>query len=253
MNIVKMNLSKMSEAEKEEYYLNVCKELGLNPKLKPFAFLKTKNGTMMYALRSATDQLRSINNLSSKIVKKEIIANRVYEITGQVSDGKRCEESIGAVSIVDAQDQPLKSNDLVNAIMQAGTKAIRRATLSFCGISFLDESERDTFENEDQGVPEGIENATLPTEEPNSEETEEKQDQEFIETLEFHDCDVINGKRPYYELTFRNEEGVFTKVAAIDEEMDLVDNLGLRRGLNVTIKKVAKNNNYILRNIKLVS
>lgn len=69
---------------------------------------------------------------------------------------------------------------------------------------------------------------------------------EIIETVELYDCDVINGKRPYYELTFRNEEGAFSKVVVINDEMDLVDNLGLRRGLNVTIKKVEKNNNYIL-------
>jgi hypothetical protein len=48
----------------------------------------------------------------------------------------RRDEDVGAVNVAN-----LKGEALANALMKATTKAKRRATLSICGLSFLDESE----------------------------------------------------------------------------------------------------------------
>jgi hypothetical protein len=54
----------------------------------------------------------------------------------------RCDEDIGAVSI-----KSLQGEALANALMKATTKAKRRATLSICGLSFVDESEIDSIQD----------------------------------------------------------------------------------------------------------
>jgi hypothetical protein len=61
----------------------------------------------------------------------------VHVVTATVTNalGRR-DEDVGAVNVAN-----LKGESLANALMKATTKAKRRATLSICGLSFLDESE----------------------------------------------------------------------------------------------------------------
>ena len=138
------DLSTLDEQERSQYYNSVCEMFGLNPATRPFAFINFEDSgkLKLYALRSATDQLRRIHDISVTIVRQETIGNSVYSMTARAktADG-RIDEAVGAVPLADDYGNYLSPRNMSNAIMTCQTKAIRRATLSICGITMLDESE----------------------------------------------------------------------------------------------------------------
>jgi hypothetical protein len=138
--IVEGDLSKLSSSERVSYYNRVCSDLGLNPYTKPFEYIKLNNKLTLYALKSATDQLRQLYNVSIVIKAREVV-NECYVVTAGASlPTGRVDESIGAVNI-----KGLAGDMLCNCIMKAETKAKRRVTLSICGLSMLDETEIETI------------------------------------------------------------------------------------------------------------
>lgn len=130
------DLSKLSAKERVIYYKRVCESIGLNPLTQPLDFINLNGKLRLYAKRDATEQLRKINGISITITKREK-TDGLYLVTAQAKDSKgREDEAIGVTSI-----ENLKGEVLANAIMKAESKAKRRATLSICGLGFLDESE----------------------------------------------------------------------------------------------------------------
>lgn len=134
------DLSKLTAEQRLEYYRQVCASTGLNVWTKPFDYIMLNGKLTLYCRKDATDQLRKIHNVSVTISSRERIDD-VYVVTARASlpDG-RSDESIGAVTI-----GTLKGDGLANALMKAETKAKRRATLSICGLGWLDESETNTI------------------------------------------------------------------------------------------------------------
>jgi hypothetical protein len=63
-------------------------------------------------------------------------------VEAEVNDGERFETSTGVVNI-----QNLQGDALANALMKAETKAKRRATLAYMGMSYMDETETETVPN----------------------------------------------------------------------------------------------------------
>lgn len=138
--IVKGDLSKLSPTERSHYYMKVCESVGLNPLTKPFEYITLNNKLTLYALRAATDQLRAIHKVSV-VDLTENERDDVYIVTAKMQNGDgRTDMAKGAVKI-----SGLKGDALANAIMKAETKAKRRATLSICGLGFLDETEIETI------------------------------------------------------------------------------------------------------------
>ncbi len=138
--IVKGDLSKLTPEERGQYYMTVCKSLGLNPLTKPFEYISLNGKLTLYALRACTDQLRAIHGVSVEEMT-ESERDGVFVVTAKVKDeAGRTDISKGAVSIGN-----LKGDALCNALMKCETKAKRRATLSVCGLGFLDESEIETI------------------------------------------------------------------------------------------------------------
>jgi hypothetical protein len=133
------DLSKLTSAERLQYYDRVCKSLGLNPLTKPFDYITLNSKLTLYAKRDCTDQLRKINSVSIDIVERQTIAE-VYIVTvkGTNKEG-RYDTSTGAVNIAN-----LKGESLANALMKAETKGKRRVTLSLCGLGWIDETEIET-------------------------------------------------------------------------------------------------------------
>lgn len=134
------DLSKLPPRERLEYYLAVCKSLGLNPLTRPFEYLwlPTHNGRrlVLYARRDAADQLRATRGISVSIVSRERLGD-VYVVVARAQDPSgRSDEAIGAVSV-----EGLTGDALANALMRAETKAKRRVTLSLAGLGWLDETE----------------------------------------------------------------------------------------------------------------
>jgi hypothetical protein len=138
--LIRGDLSTLSDPDRAKYYMAVCQATGLNPAIRPFAFIKTKNGVVLYANKAASDQLRKRDSISLRIVDQRE-ASDLYVVTVEASTpGGRVDTDVGAVAL-----GKLTGDDRANAILKAITKAKRRATLSICGLGMLDESEVETM------------------------------------------------------------------------------------------------------------
>lgn len=140
--VINGDLSKLTQAQKLEYYSKVCERVGLDPMAQPFKLLKLQGKEVLYLDRSGAQQLNKIHAVSHSITSRELIQSvEVYQVTAKASlpDG-RYTESIGAVNITG-----LKGDAYANAIMKAETKAKRRATLDLLGLGMLDETEVETI------------------------------------------------------------------------------------------------------------
>ncbi len=139
--VVSQDMARLTPAQQVAYYLQLCDATGLDPRTKPFALINMNGRLVPYALKAATDQLRARRNLSITVTKRERIDD-LYTVEVSITDGRRQDTELGAVPV-----GGLKGDALANALMKALTKAKRRATLSFCGLGMLDESELDTIPN----------------------------------------------------------------------------------------------------------
>ena len=134
------DLSKLTPAQRLEYYEKVCESVGLNPLTQPFEYLKLSGKLTLYAKRGGADQLRAIHKIS--IDKPEIKFDAglaMIVVTGHTPDGRSATD-MGAVAIANLKGEPL-----ANAIMKAITKGKRRLTLSIVGLGWLDETEVDSI------------------------------------------------------------------------------------------------------------
>lgn len=138
--VIQGDLARLSPEERVSYYRLVCESVGLNPLTKPFEFITLNGKLTLYARKDATDQLRSLHQVSVRIVGREVVEG-CYVVTAQASfPSGRVDESIGAVPI-----DNLKGEARANSLMKAETKAKRRVTLSACGLGMLDELEIETI------------------------------------------------------------------------------------------------------------
>lgn len=134
--IIKGDLSKLTPQERTTYYMKVCESVGLNPLTRPFEYIALNGKLQLYALKACTEQLRGIHDVSVTDLAESLV-NGVFIVTAKVKNGDgRTDAAKGAVPI-----DGLKGEALANAMMKAETKAKRRATLSLCGLGWLDESE----------------------------------------------------------------------------------------------------------------
>lgn len=136
------DLSKLTQAERETYYLETCKTLSLNPLTRPFDYITLSGRLVLYANKGCAEQLRSVRKISISVTAREVITD-LFVVTANAKgpDGRE-DSSTGAVNIAG-----LKGDMLANAMMKAETKAKRRVTLSICGLNMLDESEVDSIPN----------------------------------------------------------------------------------------------------------
>lgn len=131
------DLSKLPAGERVRYYNEVCRSIGLNPLVQPFSYIVLNGKLTLYATRTCADQLRKINGVSLEIVSRQLADGILtVHVRAKMPDG-RCDEDFGSVSFPDT----LKGEARANAELKAVTKAKRRATLSICGLGWLDETE----------------------------------------------------------------------------------------------------------------
>jgi hypothetical protein len=135
--IAKGDLAKLTPAERTEYYLQTCRSMGLNALTQPFSYITLNGRLTLYANRTCADQLRKVNGISLEIVSREVADGILtIHIRAKTPDG-RVDEDLGAVPFPDT----LKGEMRANMELKAVTKAKRRATLSICGLGWLDETE----------------------------------------------------------------------------------------------------------------
>lgn len=146
------DISRLTAAQKVNYYQQVCDKLGLDPLSQPFRILKLRGKEVLYCHRGGAQQLNKLHDVSHEIKAREIV-NGCYVVTAQAStpDGRRT-ESIGAAPI-----DNLHGERMCNAMMKAETKAKRRATLDLLGLGMLDETELppDPLKGEESNANEG--------------------------------------------------------------------------------------------------
>lgn len=140
--VVDGDLSKLTPAQRTEYYVRVCKSLGLNPLTRPFQYIKLQGKLTLYATRDATDQIRNLRNISVRPVRREFVLDNslyVVEVEAELPNGRK-DFATAAVPV-----KGLQGDALANALMKAETKAKRRVTLSIAGLGMLDETEVETI------------------------------------------------------------------------------------------------------------
>ena len=130
------DIKHLSNEERLEIFLNVCKTTGLSPASKPFDFIEQQGKMTLYANKSAYAQLRKLHGVSVRITEQyEKDGSYYVHAEAEDSDGKR-DEDIGIVSLGSLQGQ---ARD--NWKMKAMTKAKNRVTLSIVGLGWLDYTE----------------------------------------------------------------------------------------------------------------
>ena len=139
--LLKGDLSGLDDREKYQYAMGIARAVGLSPTTMPFQILKLQGKERLYADKGTAEQLRASRGLS--FGQPEVIMSEgVLDVVLSITDGKRTDYEMGSVFV-----GGLKGDALANAKMKALTKAKRRATLSFCGLGMLDESEIDSIPN----------------------------------------------------------------------------------------------------------
>lgn len=144
--VIRGDLSTLTPKEKVDYYREVCNHLGISPLTNPLGYIKLNGKLQLYPKKDATDQLRERRGISVQIISREVLTfgkDSIFTVVAKTTlpDG-RTDESVGSVNVTG-----LSGDMLANAIMKAETKAKRRATLSICGLGWLDESEKETVPN----------------------------------------------------------------------------------------------------------
>lgn len=135
--IAKGDLAKLTPDERVRYYNEVCRSMGLNPLTQPFSYITLNGKLTLYATRACADQLRKVNGVSLEIVSREVTDDILtVHVRAKLPDG-RVDEDLGSVAF----PATLKGEARANAELKGVTKAKRRATLSICGLGWLDETE----------------------------------------------------------------------------------------------------------------
>tara|TARA_Y100001951_G_scaffold105065_1_gene119637 strand:+ start:1864 stop:2889 length:1026 start_codon:yes stop_codon:yes gene_type:complete len=152
--IMENDLSKLSSGDRLFYVQKLCEETGLSAWLQPFQFIAFQNGKVsLYATKNCTDQLRdqrnvSIDDLDTKLVDGYCIVTAKASMPDAYHpDGKRRDEDVGGVPMVDRYGNELTGENKMNALMKAVTKAKRRVTLSICQLGglLMDETEAESI------------------------------------------------------------------------------------------------------------
>lgn len=156
------DLAALTPVQRYDFVTHVCKALGLRIETRPFEYLTLNGKLVLYARKDCTDQLRYNHNISTRITHRELNLDQgVYtvEVEASTPEGRK-DVATGSVGIMSWQkaDKDLgekegkwvtaKGDGMANNIMKAETKAKRRATLSICGLGFLDEAELDTMKGQ---------------------------------------------------------------------------------------------------------
>ena len=151
--VINGDLKRLSSKQKVEYFLALCKALGLNPLGAPFQTITFDDREILYATKSATEQLRFLHRVNLSIVDSRVVGDVLIVTARATMPSGRTDESTGAVSLLRSwydkragvrQSEPLTGDGLANAYMKAETKAKRRVTLSICGLGSMVEGEEET-------------------------------------------------------------------------------------------------------------
>jgi hypothetical protein len=205
------DLSPLTPPQRLDYYRAVCKSLGLNPLTRPFDYIIFRENDggpgklQLYARKDCTEQLRKLYGVGVTSINREIREDICIVQVSVKDKTNKPDVGTGAVALYKFKDGKrikLDGKEFCNAIMKAETKAKRRATLSVCGLGFLDESELESVANYGEVTAGGREIVELENLRGSPERfdhqlkaaQEEVKNLPFVELKPFHEgCLSING------------------------------------------------------------
>lgn len=198
------DLSKLTAEQRVVHYNNVCQSLGLNPHTQPFSYITLNGKLTLYALRSCSDQMRSLRGVSVAIVSRDV-ANDILSVhvRATLPDG-RVDEDVGAVFF----PATLRGDARANAELKAITKAKRRVTLSICGLGWLDDNEVEDIPRKTPAPKENI-MVSPPKGEPHVDP----------ETGEVIEAQPSEGQELPVESTYKQEPDESERIAQLDENL----------------------------------
>lgn len=146
--VVTGDLNDLEPKDRVLYYHKMCASLGLNPLTRPFEYIVLDKKLTLYARATAAEQLRESKNISINRVEVYQEGLLITAIAyGSQPNGRT--DTSRAVLNLEKYDgkgwQPLRGQELANAMMKVETKAKRRLTLSMSGLNIVDESELDSI------------------------------------------------------------------------------------------------------------
>lgn len=138
--ILHRDLRSLTEVERIQYNIALCRSLGLNPLTNPIDYLVNPDGKMSpYINAVGIAQIRSIHNISTKITSRTTDNQHTHYVSAIATDANgRTEESTAIVALVDKYGKQLIGQRRADKMMAAETKAKRRATLALVGIPWAD-------------------------------------------------------------------------------------------------------------------
>src|SRR6056297_3595035 len=130
------DVSHMSDKQKNEIIVGMCKHLRIDPAMKPIDIIPSAGGEKLYLNHTATDMIAQSHNLSRKLHNLEFMFdNTIALLRAEVTNGDREETGFAAITIGRFEGGklvPQRGEELANTLMKLQTKALRRATLAFC-------------------------------------------------------------------------------------------------------------------------
>lgn len=253
--VVQGDLSKLSSDERAALLLFICEQLGLNPMTGPLQIIDFKGKVTLYARKDCTDQLRRLYGVSISITGRDFSPDgSLFVVTARASlPSGRCDESTGAVSLEGERTKrvkdretkevkevveafPLSGQDRANALMKAETKAKRRATLSICGLGFLDESEiPDGMPRQDQSYHPGAD-----TRSPAPAEREPLRDKPVLREDSATELGKLLGDKKPAKQTPPVQQQTTAPAAMSSEQREQIDALTLTlKGYGMTDEQIA--------------
>jgi hypothetical protein len=160
------DLSPLTPEQRVQYYVARCERAGLDPVTQPFEYLELQGKIVLYAKKTATDQLALQHKLSLTVVDQGLMPGGVdhYFVCARVAGpDSRVTDDQGVVWLWKMKKDPrtqaysavkLTGEDYSNAIMKCVTKAKRRAIIAHTGLGMLDETEVDSITKSETKVEE---------------------------------------------------------------------------------------------------
>ena len=138
--ILHRDLRSLTEIERVQYNMALCKTLGLNPLTNPVDYLADPGGKLTpYINAVGVAQIRSIHGISTRIISRETDKQNFHYVTAIATDSNgRTEESTAIVALTDKYGKALYGQRRADKMMATETKAKRRVTLALVGIPWAD-------------------------------------------------------------------------------------------------------------------
>ncbi len=137
------DFSKFTSSDRLKFIAALCQSTGLNVLSRPFEIINIGGKIVLYATKGCAEQLRKIHKVNIQVVSTSQELG-CFVVRVKATDGNgRFDENLGAVAI----GENVSGEARAIAMMKAHTKALRRVTLSICGLGMIDESEVEDMKN----------------------------------------------------------------------------------------------------------